>query len=190
MKVKLGFLTVISAVALAGLTLFGSLPIAADDTPVPSKSVMTLAEQTKQNRDGTEYLVLVARLTRADGYSLSERTIYFYENNDVFGPAAIPIGSAITSAAGIATLNYSTRLLGEHSVKASFSGDNDALAVQMEATFTLSSLPPMAPLTTPTGLEQISHWTLLGVGIGLLVVWLILLGVLIGVRRGIAGRSS
>jgi hypothetical protein len=190
MKVKHGFVAIISGVALAASLLFGSLPVAADTPPPPEAAIMTLAQQTKQNRDGTEYLVLTARLTRKDGYSLSERTINFYEENDVFGPAALPIGTAITSAAGIATLNYSTRLLGEHSVKATFSGDQDAGPVQTEATFTLDSLPPMAPLTTPTGLERVSQWALMGVGIIVLVIWLSLVGVLIGVKRGIAGRGA
>ena len=118
-----------SIVLLGGLLLAGGIPVSADDgQPARADTVMTLQQKTQTDRSGTEYLVLTAKLTQADGYPLSERYINFYEDINVLGEGLLAIGTAQTSAAGIATLRYETQMLGEHNVSAIYPGDAISLS--------------------------------------------------------------
>ena len=122
---RLAFPVVVS-IATAGVCLLAivSSPVSAADTQVQSSLTVQLQNMTQ--RDGTEYQVLSARLTAQDGSPLSEETVTFFEEADVFGTANVPLGSAVTSSFGVATLKYETGQAGAHRILAVFSGDQGA----------------------------------------------------------------
>ena len=175
--------TLISTFLLAALSLgLVAAPAAAAD---PADSAITLDQSFEIDRQGNEAIVLSAKLTRADGYPLSERNVSFFETVGLFGTARIPLGSAVTSAVGVATLKYETRQAGEHQFTALFAGDETAKLAMVNAMLNIEKLPAMAPLSPPTGMEAISHWSLVGVGLVVLAVWTLLLGVVVYVAHGI-----
>lgn len=182
MKIKL-IASSVSLILLSALT-FGLMV-----TPVmaatQANSAMTLTQTVETDRQGNESIVLNAKLTRADGYPLSERNVSFFETVNLFGTARISLGSAVTSAVGIASLTYDTRQPGEHQFTAVYGGDDITTSSIVNATFDLENLPAMPPLYPPTGMESITRWTLPVVGLVVLAVWSLLLGVVVYVVRGI-----
>jgi hypothetical protein len=177
----------VATVLLSGLWFMtSSLPVAA----AQAKSIMTLTYEVQTDRQGNESLVLLAKIKREDGYPLSERNIAFFETTDLFGSARIPIGSAITSAVGVAALRYETRQAGEHQFTVVYSGDESTDSAIVNATLDLQNLPAIAPLEQPVGMEKINYWAMLGVGVVVLVVWGLIAGIFFGTVRGITTHSK
>lgn len=164
----------------------GSLPVIA--AQVESKLGLTYEVET--NRQGDTYILLVAKLTRDDGYPLSQRNITFFETADTFGTARIALGSAITSAVGIASLRYETRVTGEHHFTVLYSGDESTALAMVNTTLDMQNLPAVAPLETPVGMEEINRWTMTSVGVVVLVVFGLLAWVFFGTIRGIRKQSK
>ncbi|RJO61378.1 MAG: Ig-like domain repeat protein [Dehalococcoidia bacterium] len=187
---KLNFkvlLVSVVTVLLSGLWFFaGSLPVAA----AQAKSDLTLTYEVQTDRQGKESLVLLAKLKRADGYPLSQREILYFENTDLYGSARISIGSATTSAVGVAALKYETRQAGEHQFTALYGGDETTEFAIVNATLDLQNLPALDPLEKLVGMEKISYWSMLGVGVVVLVVWSLLAGVFFGTIAGIRKGSK
>jgi len=176
-----------AAVLLSALGLVaGSVPIAA----AQANSVMTLTYEVQTDRQGNEWLVLLAKLNQDDGYPLSQRSVVFFEKSDIFGVANVSIGSATTSAVGIASLKYETRLAGPHTFTAVYGGDATSTSVVTTATLDLQNLPVLAPLAPPVGMESISQWSMIVTGVVVLAVWGLLIGVLFGTVRGIRSASK
>jgi hypothetical protein len=188
MRLKLKLLMVsLTVVILSGLWLLtGSLPVAA----AQAKSVVTLTHEIQTDRQGNQFMVLIAKVTQENGYPLSERSITFFETSDVFGTARVYLGSAITSAVGIASLKYETRQLGEHKYTVVYSGDENTTSAVVETTLDLQTLPPMEPLSPPVGLERINFWSMITVGVVVLIVWGLLAGVVVGTISGITRGSK
>jgi hypothetical protein len=185
-KFKLAMLSV-SMLLICGLTFMGTaIPVAA---ATQATSVMTITQELQTDRQGNQSIVLLAKLTRQDGYPLSERTISFFETVNLYGTARISLGSAITSAVGLASLKYETRQAGQHSFTAVYSGDDVSTSSIVDATLDLSNIPHMAPLEAPTGMEVIGKYTLPMVGLVVLLVWALLLGTIISVIRGIRSQG-
>lgn len=177
------------ALLLSGMMLFTSIvPLAAATTP--AKSNIELSYEIRTDRQGKQLLVLVATLKRADGYPLSERQVSFFESVDLFGPARITLGSATTSALGIAPFLYETRQPGEHKFTVLYGGDETAEFVMKDVTLDLQDLPVLAPLEKPVGMETINYWAMIAVGVVVLVVWSLLAGVFLGTIRGITRGSK
>ena len=188
MKLNLKAL-LISLTTIVVSTLYliaGSLPIMA----AQAKSMITLTYEIQTDRQENQYGVLLAKVVREDGYPLSERSIAFFESTDVFGTARVSIGTAVTSAVGIAALRYETRQLGLHNFTVVYSGDETTTSAIVDIPIDIAILPPMDPLVAPIGLEHINKWTLIGVGIVTLAVWVILIGVFFGTIRGITANSK
>ena len=186
---KLNFKPLLASIAT--LLLFGSLfissvPVAA----AQAKSIVTLTYELQTNRQGEQSLYLIAKVVREDGYPLSERSIAFFETTETFGTARVAIGSAITSAVGLASLKYETRQTGAHKFTVVYSGDETTTSAVVDATLDIQTLPPMEPLEKPVGLEGISQWSLIAVGIVVLVVWALLAGVVLITVRGIRTHSK
>ena len=129
-------------------------------------------------------------MNRADGYALSQRTISFFEKTDLFGDANVPVGSAVTSAVGVASLKYETRLAGPHTFTVVYGGDDNTASVVTTATLDLENLPPLPPLSAPTGMEEINKWSMIAAGVVVLAVWTLLISVFIGTVRGIPAGSK
>lgn len=174
-------------VLLSGLWFFASgLPVAA----AQAKSDLTLTYEVQTDRQGNESLVLLAKLKREDGYPLSQREILYFETVDLYGSARVTLGSATTSAVGVAALRYETRQTGEHHFTVLYGGDEATEFALVNATLDLQDLPELEPLEQPVGMEKISYWTMLGVGVVVLVVWTLLAGVFFGTVAGIRKGSK
>ncbi len=189
MKIKFGFLRIIlAAAAVSAAALFtGAAPVMA----AQAKSVLTLTQELQTDRQGNQSVVLLAKLTNESGYPLSERSIAFFETSEVFGTARISLGSAVTSAVGVAALKYETREAGEHKFTVVYSGDETTASAIVETTVNIDQLAQMAPLSGPVGLEGINQFTLPAVGVVVVLVWGVLMGVLFGTIRGIrAGKRA
>jgi hypothetical protein len=190
MKFKFKLLLVsLASLLISGLWIFiGSAPVAA----AQAGSVMTLTYSVQTDRQGNQSLTLLAKLNRDDGYALSQRNIAFFEKTDLFGDANVPIGSATTSAVGIAALAYQTRVTGSHTFTVVYGGDDTTTSAVLTTTLDLENLPPMAPLYTPTGMEKISEWSMIATGVMVVVVWGLLASVFFGTIFGIrsAGKGQ
>ena len=175
-------LTILSAIALAA----GTAPVMA----AQAKSVLTLTQELQTDRQGNQSVVLLAKLTTESGYPLSERTIAFFETSDLFGTNRVMLGSAVTSAVGIAALKYETRQAGDHTFTVVYSGDETSALSIVETSVNIDQLAQMAPLTEPNQLAALDKWILPAVGVVVVLVWGVLVGVLIGVIRGVrSGRQ-
>ena len=186
---KLNFkplLVSIAALLVVGLSFITSLPVSA----AQAKSIVTLTYELQTNRQGDQALYLIAKVTQEDGYPLSERNISFFETTDLYGTARVSIGSATTSAVGIASLKYETRLTGMHEFTVVYSGDETTSSAVVDATLDIQTLPPLEPLNTPVGLERISSWSLMVSGGVVLLVWGLLASVFIITVRGIRANSK
>jgi hypothetical protein len=185
MKIKL--LTASLALTLISvLTLGLAAPVVAAG---PAQSTMTMSQSLETDRQGNETILLSAKLTRQDGYPLSERNVTFFETTDLFGTARVTLGTTVTSAVGVASFKYLTRMPGEHHFTAVFGGDETAASSIVNADFNFDQLPAMAPLEVPTGMETITAWTLPAVGVLVLVVWGLLLGVVVYTVHGVRKHS-
>jgi hypothetical protein len=191
MKYRKILASLFSVVLVGGFLLAGGVSVSADDgQPARADTIMTLQQKMQTDRTGAEYMVLTAKLTQADGYPLSERYINFYEDINVLGEGLLAIGTAQTSAAGIATLRYETKMLGEHNVSAIYSGDAISMSAQATAKFTLTQLPNGGFQEDATGMEQISSVALMAIGGVVVIIIGVLLGVVLGTYRGIAGNHK
>ncbi len=174
-------------ILLSGMSLFaGTVPVSA----AQAKSDIKLTYEIRTDRQDNKLLVLVATLKRADGYPLSERQVSFFESVDLFGPARLTLGSATTSAVGVAPLVYETREAGEHKFTVLYSGDDTTEFALADITLDLQDLPALSPLEKPVGMENINYWAMLSVGGLVLVVWGLLAGVFFGTIAGIRRDSK
>jgi hypothetical protein len=188
MKTKFKSLIFIAAsLLLSGFGLIGgSMPVAA----AQANSVMTLTYEIQTDRQGNQSLVLLAKLNQESGYPLSQRSIAFFEKTDVFGNANVPIGTAVTSAVGIAPLKYATREAGPHTFTVVYGGDETTTSAVVTATLDLQNLPELASLAPPTGMEKIDYWAMLTAGLVVVIVWGLLVSVFFGTVKGIRAASN
>lgn len=161
------------------------MPVAA----AQANSVLTLSYTVQTDRQGNQSLILQAKLNQDNGYPLSQRSIAYFEKTDLFGDANVPIGSATTSAVGIAALAYQTRVAGPHTFTVVYGGDDTTASAVLTTTLDLENLPPMAPLFTPTGMENISRWSMIATGVAVIAVWGLLVAVFFGTIFGIRSAS-
>jgi hypothetical protein len=188
MKINARFLLLsVVTICLSGFWLVaGGLPV----TAAQVESNLSVTYEVQTNRQGDTYVVLVAKLTRDDGYPLSQRNIAFFETADTFGTARISLGSAITTAVGIASLRYETRVTGEHHFTVLFNGDEATALAIVNTTLDMQNLPAVASLEKPVGMEEINRWTMTAVGVVVLVVFGLLAWVFFGTLRGIRKHSK
>jgi hypothetical protein len=188
---KSNFKLLLVSVATIVMILLGmvisAVPVAAAD---PANSVLTLSYIVQTDRQGNQSLVLQAKLNQDNGYALSQRNIAFFEKTDLFGDANVPIGSATTSAVGIAALAYQTRMTGPHTFTVVYGGDDATSSAVVTTTLDLQDLPPMPALYTPTGMEKISEWSMIATGVVILVVWGLLASIFFGTIFGIRSASK
>jgi len=171
----------ISALALASLATPG--PVAAVDPPP------RLQFETEHRDDGT--WMLRATLTRG-GAVQSQETIEFLQRVDFFGERWVPVGTAVTDAAGIASRLYSPTSNGVQQLIARFAAsdgtfDSDPFEI------TVSRAVPAIP-QEPQVLPVVRAWAF-PVGAAILVlVWLalavIFLRAVIGVARPESAKAT
>ncbi len=184
---KLLFASIATIVMILLGMVISAVPVAAAD---PANTVLTLSYTVQTDRQGNQSLLLQAKLNQDNGYALGQRNIAFFEKTDIFGTANVPIGSATTSAVGIAALVYQTRVTGPHTFTVVYGGDDKTASAVVTSTLDLQGLPPMPPLNSPTGMEKIGDWSMLATGVVVLVVWGLLASVFFGTIFGIRSASK
>jgi hypothetical protein len=186
-KIKLLLISFATVIMVLLGVVISSVPVAAAE---PANSVLTLSYTVQTDRQGNQSLLLQAKLNQDNGYALSQRNIAFFEKTDIFGDANVPIGSAITSAVGVAALTYQTRVTGPHTFTVVYGGDDKTASAVVTATLDLQDLPPMPALYTPTGMEKISDWSMIATGVVVVVVWGLLASVFFGTIFGVRSASK
>ena len=164
----------------------------ADQSPAPPPSLLKLSMTPRpplKGIDVTGQYLLTAILTTQDGKPVNNVTVSFYEQAQLLGTREALLGTVVTDSTGSATIVYQPAQTGSKTVIARFAGtDGLAPANITEKVDVSTAVPPFS--SKPLPFSQISEY--LGVGIGLLVVvtWLILLRVLVGAILGVRGAAS
>lgn len=131
--------------------------------------------------------MLVATVTRA-GAAQSQAVVEFYQRVDFFGERWVPLGSALTDAAGVASRLYSPTANGEQVFVARHRAE-DGLVESEPITISVSSAVPFHPHEEPV----LPIVRALAFPVGLLVlvlVWLALVGILLRAVIGIARQPT
>jgi len=184
MKRKWLILLQLLAVIPLIVILSGSLVVAAD----PVATFLTVEVQEKTDRFGKEYLAIVAKLAREDGRAVGGRTITFFKVEDYFGLSSIKIGTAKTTAVGIASVKYETFREGVHQIEAHFTGDEEYLPVKITSDLNITNV--MTLEDGSIGLQPIQNAGLMLVGAIVLVVWFLLAFVVFNVFFRIPRAAS
>jgi hypothetical protein len=170
-----------SAIAPASLALPGQ--VAAADPPA------RLQLDAEQRDDGS--WMLRAKLTRA-GTVQSQQTVQFLQRVDFFGERWVPLGTAVTDTAGVASRLYSPTANGVQELIARLAA-SDGTFDSGPIEITVSGAVPAVPAEPPV-LPVVGAWAFpVGAAI-LFLVWLslavIFLRAVIGIARPISGRST
>lgn len=120
---------------------------------------------------GDGYWTLSATLTRG-GAIQTGQTVEFYQVLDFFGERRVPLGSAVTDAAGVASRTYSPTSNGAQQILARYSADDGTVESDLFE-INVSGAEPVIPEEGPI-LPIIQTWAF-PVGAAVLVlVWLAL----------------
>jgi hypothetical protein len=172
---RLLFVCVLGTGALV-IASFASLErAAAADPPARLEAV------AEQDDDGV--WMLRATLTRA-GVVQSGRTVEFLQQVDFFGERWVPLGTAVTDAAGSASLPYSPTWNGVQHLVARYEADDgryESLPVEITVSGAIPAIPEEAPV-----LPIMRVWAFPVATVVLILVWLALAGILLGAVVGIA----
>lgn len=180
-KARAAFAFVIFALALASLALPGR--VAAADPPA------RLQFEAEQQDDGS--WMLRATVTRG-GAVQSQETVQFLQLVDFFGERWVPLGTAVTDAAGVASQPYSPTSNGIQRLVARYAAD-DVTFESDPFEITVSGAIPAIPEEAPV-LPVVRAWAFpVGAAI-LFLVWLalavILLRAVIGIARPTPPRAT
>jgi hypothetical protein len=158
---------------------FASLEHAAAADPPARLEVVA-----EQGDDGS--WMLRAALTRG-GLVQSGQTVKFLQRVDFFGERWVPLGTAVTDAAGFASLLYSPTSNGVQRLLARYEAGDGRYESQL-VEITVSGAIPAIPEEAPA-LPIMRVWAFPVATAVLLLVWLALAGILLGAVIGIA-RSA
>jgi molybdopterin-containing oxidoreductase family membrane subunit len=102
-----------------GISLAAARPAAAAAQPAPKPAVIKVT-----GTDTARGVRLTASVADAHGTPIAHVTVSFFELTTEFGPSGqlVPLGSAITSKAGLARLTYQPAVTGAHRFVASYPG--------------------------------------------------------------------
>lgn len=162
-----------------GVAIAGGPAMAAE--PAVSAGVQVAFEEPATTEGGVSVTVV---LTTADGEPIPRQPVDFFVTPDFFGDRSLPLQTAITNAAGEATITYAPTWNGAHRLTASFAGDGLYQAGEGNAVLTVSGLPTSHE-SEPAALGAIRQWAGPGAVAGTIIVWLLLAGVLFRVGWGI-----
>jgi hypothetical protein len=166
------------ALALAAILLVSlatPAAVAAADPPAQ------LRLEVQPGDDGS--FTLRATLTRA-GAVQSQETIGFFQFVDFFGERWVPIGTAVTDAAGVASRPYSPTSNGNQELIARYA-DVDGTVASDPFEITVSGAVPAIPAEPPV-LPVVRAWAFPVGAAVLFVVWLLLAVILLRAVIGIA----
>jgi hypothetical protein len=166
------------AIALAAMllaSLAGPAAVVAADPPAQLRLDV-------QPGDGG-FFSLRATLTRA-GAVQSQETVQFLQFVDFFGERWVPIGTAVTDAAGVASLRYSPTSNGHQELMARYAGVDGTVASD-PFEITVSGAVPAIPEEPPV-LPVVRAWAFPVGAAVLFLVWLLLAVILLRAVIGIA----
>jgi hypothetical protein len=165
------------ALSIIAMLLLATVALAA---PQPTSVQLTAAAATKTEQG----YVLAVRLRTADGKSVNEAGVRFYEVVDLLGAREMHIGDATTDGQGGGTLPYLPAQLGSHQIIARFAGRDQAAPAEGRTTFEATvAAPPYQAETIP--LSGFSNVVTVGVGAIVLSVWALIAFALISTARGV-----
>lgn len=146
-----------------------------------------LQTEAQQREDGA--WMLVATVKRG-GAVQSQQTVEFFQIVEFFGERSVPLGTAVTDAAGTASRLYRPRTNGSQQIVARYEG-GDGLVESEPFEIVVAGVDPLLPGEGPV-LPIIQAWAFpVGLAV-LIIVWLglatILLRAVLGVGR--AGRGG
>jgi len=166
------------ALALAAILLVSlatPAAVAAADPPAQ------LRLEIEPGDDGS--FTLRAALTRA-GAVQSQETVEFLQRVDFFGERWVPIGTAVTDAAGVASRRYSPTSNGHQELIARFADGGGTIASD-RVEITVSRAEPAIPAEPPV-LPVVRAWAFPVGAAVLFLVWLLLAVILLRAVIGIA----
>ncbi|TAK24553.1 MAG: hypothetical protein EPO26_04855 [Chloroflexota bacterium] len=159
----------------------------ASPTPVAQPTVLTIGGATATRVKG-QY-TLTATLKTADGKSLGDRPIEFYERTTVFGPRDSRIGSVVTDSTGMAAVALQPSQPGKLTVVARFSGASgfagSSAAGDLDIAEAVSSFH-----TEPLPFVLVSLWLPFILAGFVFATWAALLGVFLSTVVGIRSAAT
>lgn len=172
------------ALAAIGLLLV-TAALASLSAPVRAWAAGPPARLTVDVQDrGDGYWTLSATLTRG-GAVQTGQTVDFYQVLDFFGERRVPLGSAVTDAAGVASRAYSPTSSGRQEILARYSAEEGTVESDLFE-ITVSGAEPVIPEQGPV-LPIIQAWAF-PVGAAILALVWLMLGLIffravLGIRR-------
>jgi hypothetical protein len=153
------------------------------DTPPPSAGpdAAQLEIEAEPREEGA--WMLRATLTRA-GAVQSQASVGFFQQVEFFGDRWVPLGTAVTDAAGVASRLYSPTSNGDQLLVARFQAD-DGVVESERVGITVSGAVPFHPPEEPI-LPIVRAWAFPVGFVILVLVWLALAGILLRAVIGIA----
>jgi len=171
-------------VVLLGL-LLATAALASLSLPTQVKAADPPAQLTVDVQDrGDGYWTLSATLTRGRDVQTGQ-TVDFYQVLDFFGERRVPLGSAVTDAAGVASRAYSPTSNGRQEILARYSAEEGTVESDLFE-ITVSGAEPVIPEQGPV-LPIIQAWAFPVGAAVLALVWLMLglifFRAVLGIRR-------
>lgn len=159
----------------------------------PSPAVLQLSTAPSLNAKGHKIkgqLLIVAKLTAADGTPLSKETVAYYERVTFAGAEReAALGTAVTDATGVAAIVYQPAQAGKHTLTVHFAGNGGATNADANSTIQVTDVVPLFPATTAP-LASVRHWLSIAVLLIVVAVWVFLLGLVLRVVFGIRSAGD
>jgi hypothetical protein len=186
-------LTIVGMALVLGLTaatLASPLAAQVSSTAAATKLQVTSQPMTDPNgRPMPGRLLLIGRLTTADGQPVSNQAVLFYQVVDFFGPRDADLGTATTDSTGTAVVVFQPAQSGPQAIKAYFVGSTAYQAALTELTVTVATVVPPFE-SAPPPLALLRPWVPIGLGGLMLATWVTLLAVLVITMVRIASAAK
>jgi hypothetical protein len=167
-------------------------PLAAQVSPAAQATKLHVTSQPMTDQNGRPMpgrLLLISRLTTADGQPVSNQAVLFYQVVEFFGPRDADLGTATTDSTGTAVVVFQPAQPGSQTIKAYVVGSADYQAALTELTVTVATVVPPFE-SAPPPLALLRPWVPIGLGGLMLATWVTLLAVLVITMVRIASAAK
>lgn len=172
---------------IAGL-FFAALAVGSLSLPSPAAAADPPAHlQVEVQERGDGYWTLRATLTRGEAL-LTGQSVDFYQVVDFFGERRVPLGTAVTDAAGVASRVYSPTSNGSQQILARYAAE-DGTFESDPFEITVSGAVPVIPDEGPV-LPIVQAWAFPVGAAVLALVWLALALILLRAVLGVGRRTA
>ena len=189
MKTLARILIASTTAALLALSALIGYADAAGTTPTQTKVAVSFSPRVDENGNPVKgKWVVTAAVMTADGKSVNNHPVNFYEKVDFVGARDALIGTATTDSTGTAAIAYQPARNGDDVIVARVAPNNDYAASEGSATLTVAdAVPPYQEQPTP--LASVGEWLAVAFGVLVASTWAILLGVFARSALGIRGAT-